>query len=160
MTTSREQGQAIAALMSALRDDWDEPGCLAAVAAVKDRDPHDVAMAAIRLCATAEAKTPGALKVAGQHWRERVSGATVRYPPKRGEDCRKHAGEWPETCRGCASDRLAGTDSTFNPRRTEAPGTVVQLARANLTQARAQLCSHGVHPKLCTDRHDEVEESK
>lgn len=87
MMMSREQGQAIAALMHRLRNDWDEPGCLAAVAGVKDRDPYDVALAAVRLCSTPEAKTPGALKVAGQHWRERVGPAA-----------QVKSGEWCWTC--------------------------------------------------------------
>lgn len=100
---NREQGQAIAALMAALREEWDQPGCLAALADVKDRDAHDVALAAVRLAATPAVRTPGALRVDGPHWRERV------VPKRTPTD---------ELCRTCNHTeancrRLYATDHTF-----------------------------------------------
>lgn len=154
MMMDRRQGQAIAALMSALREDWDEPGCLAAVAAVKERDPHDVALAAVRLCVTPEVRTPGALKAAGPHWHERVSAPIPRQPPRRGEDCRNHPGEWPDSCRGCASDRLAGTQTHANPRRTPLDPEALAAARAALAETRATLCGHGIPHNVCKEKHD------
>lgn len=162
MTISREQGQAIATLMSALRPEWDQPGCLAAVGQLISRDPANVAMAAVRLCATPEARTPGALtNPHGGHWTERVTVSPVRYPPKRGEDCRKHPGEWPDTCRGCAADDLTGDDSTFNPRR-EGAGVRAEHVRAALLEARTHNCPCGVARVACAEHRNqtEAEESK
>lgn len=160
MTISREQGQAIARLMHELRPEWDLPGCVSVVARLKDRDPANLAMAAVRLCATPEAATPGALlNPEGGHWRERVSASPMRYPPKSHESCRKHPGEWEDTCRGCAGDKLAGDDSTFNPRRTEAGDRVATL-KALHAQTVANLCSHGVPPKFCIDHRNPSAETE
>lgn len=32
---------------------------------------------------------------------------------------------------------------------------LIALARANLTQAKQGLCSHGISPRICKDVHDE-----
>lgn len=47
-----------------------------------------------------------------------------------------------------------GDDSTYNPRRTPPPESALALARANLTQAKQGLCSHGVPARNCTDAHE------
>lgn len=133
----KRQGEAIAALMSALRADWDYPGCFAAVGAVKDRNPHDVAMAAVRLCATTEAKTPAVLKIDGPHWREKVAPSLALFPPRKDEACPKHPGEWPGTCRGCASDRIAGELGQRPPRPPNPPPPDLLAAmRADIAAAK------------------------
>lgn len=108
MTIDRPTGETIARLMSHLRPEWDLPGCVAAVRTVARRHPGDVAMAAVRLAMTPEAKTPAVLGVLdGPHWREKVAPTAHRQPPRKHEQCRQHAGEWAESCRGCAADQLA-----------------------------------------------------
>lgn len=156
MAFDKETGLAIAALMHRLRPDWDQPGCLAAVAKVASLHPADVAMAAIRLCETPEAKTPMALANRdGQHWVEKVARG-VLYPPKREEACPKHPGEWPDNCRGCAGDKLAGDASDAANRGGTSHGAAD--ARALLRMATSTLCSHGVEPTHCHEKHDQPEE--
>jgi hypothetical protein len=155
MSVDRPTGETIARLMSHLRPEWDYPGCVAAVKAVARKPAADVAMAAIRLAMTPEAKTPGALSVAnGAHWRERLAAPEPRNPPRRGEDCRNHPGEWPESCRGCASDRLAGTETHANPRRTAVDTEALTAARAALAETRATLCGHGIPHNVCKEKHE------
>jgi hypothetical protein len=155
MMMTREQGNAIAVLMASLRPEWDYPGCFAAVAKVQTMDPANVALAAIRLATTEEVRTPGALSnLNGPHWREKVSASQVRYPPRKDEACPRHPGEWPDSCRSCAADKLAGDASAFNPRRTAANEQALALARAELAQAKANLCSHGIRPSVCLEKHD------
>lgn len=41
---------------------------------------------------------------------------------------------------------------------TRAPASYwANIARANLAAARRDLCSHGIRPDTCKDRHDEAE---
>lgn len=156
MSFDRETGQDIAALMHRLRPEWDLPGCLSAVAKVAALHPINVAMAAIRLCATPEAKTPMALANRdGQHWRERLATGTVRYPPRADQACPKHPGEWPDHCRGCAGDMLAGDESDAGNRRREpADGRIDQLRHLHHA-ATSGFCAHGVDPARC-DEHKEA----
>lgn len=150
----------IASAVNQLRPDWPTSSIATLVTSkLGSRTRRDVAVALTWVACDSASKTPARVLEAGPWWQAvNAEGSNViRFPPKRGEDCRKHPGEWPETCRGCASDRLAGDDSTFNPRRQDAPGDALALARANLTQAKAQLCSHGVPPRHCKERHDDEE---
>lgn len=151
MTTTRSQGQAIAALMSELRPDWDYPGCLAAVGAVKHKHAADVAMAAVRLCCTAEAQTPGALKAEqGQHWREKVAPTTHRHPPRREQECRRHPGEWHDACRPCAAERIARADEEPNEPTTPAEQAIAAM-KAQLASFRANTCLHGTPVTRCAE---------
>lgn len=138
----RDTGETIARLMAKLRPEWDYPGCLAAVGDVKDRDPLNVTMAAVRLCGTPEAKTPAALRAEGPHWREKVAPSEHRHPPRLDQSCRRHPGEWPDTCRACAGDQLAGDDpdaGAHNPRRTPAMEAAVSTARRGIRAAKGQI---------------------
>lgn len=38
---------------------------------------------------------------------------------------------------------------------TPAAKQALALARANLAQAKANLCSHGISPRICQDKHDQ-----
>lgn len=160
MTIDRPTGQSIAALMANLRPDWDLPGCLAAVKAVARRHPGDVALAAVRLAMTPDAKTPAALGVLdGPHWREKLAPAGHRHPPRPAEECRTHAGEWAGSCRGCAADRLAPTLDLDDQADTDTPALdALAAARAELAAVRAGHCTHGVDPRRCNEAHnlDEV----
>lgn len=154
----RETGHAIANLMHHLRPEWDTPGCIAVIGKLRDRSPLDVAMAAIRLCATPGVNTPGALAtVDGPHWRERITAPTVRFPPKRGDDCPKHPGQWPASCSGCASDRLAGTESPSRSPQALDAAVHVNALRQIVNATTATFCSHGVDERHCNDDHQEDE---
>lgn len=55
--------------------------------------------------------TPKRVLEPGPWWRAAEhSGSVVhhiRRPPKRGEECKHHVGEWADNCRGCRADVLA-----------------------------------------------------
>jgi hypothetical protein len=110
---TKDQAQAIAALVHALRPEWDEPGIFAALSRCHTIDGYDAAMAALRAAANRDAATPGVIpRMDGEHWRERIAPRAALYPPRRDQACKRHPGEWPDTCRGCAGDRLAGDRTT------------------------------------------------
>lgn len=153
MPLTLDQATPLAALIHKLRPEWDERGILSALEKCAGRNPFDVAAAAIRAAADRGAKTPGVIPADGPHWREKVSDQLSPRNPMPHEQCPKHIGQYRQSCSGCRADKLAGDSSTFNPRRTEPDATVVQLARANLAQAKANLCGHGVHPRLCKEAH-------
>lgn len=145
-TLNHKTGPILAALMSALRESsgyarWDVPGCEAALRKVAHLDAGNVAVAAIRLALTPEANTPGALaNLQGQHWRERISERRNLYPPKRHESCPQHPGEWPETCRCCASETLADTgDDPRPPRPPAVPDVSARIAALKATARAASL---------------------
>ena len=51
---------------------WDAAGVVAAIAKVRDRSLPDVVLAVIRAAADHEAKTPGVIPSAGNHWAEQL----------------------------------------------------------------------------------------
>lgn len=84
---TKNQGQALAAFVHEMRNDWDAPGILAQLAKCQHLNAWEVAHALLRLAATPEAKTPGALMTtSGPHWRERTRVETP-MPPRRQEQC-------------------------------------------------------------------------
>jgi hypothetical protein len=140
--------------MAELRPDWDYPGCLAAIGAMKHKHPLDLAMAAVRLCATADAKSPGALKTEqGQHWREKVAPRTVRQPPKREQECRRHPGEWADACRPCRAEEIAkAQEEPTGPvePQTTASGYAAAI-RGQLASFLANTCLHGTPLSRCAE---------
>ena len=108
---------------------WDEPGTAKAIA--DHCRSWDLAVATEHVLAHArdpKARTPFAIKGPAPHT-EAPKG--TRYPAKAGTDCRLHPGEWAETCRACAADRLAG-ESTHTPGRMTTPTPTYHQARAAL----------------------------
>lgn len=65
---TRTQGELIAELVHALRPDWHVSGILPALLQVRDRDPFQVALAAIRAANRAANLTPAIIPLPGPHW--------------------------------------------------------------------------------------------
>jgi hypothetical protein len=102
---------------------WDEAGTYSVVAELIGHSLATTTERVIRHAADPEAKTPGAIK------RPFVPAAAEpgpRFPAKPGEDCRIHKGEWADTCRSCAADRLAG-DTPRTPPLVSVPPPVTYL---------------------------------
>lgn len=71
----------LAAVVAALRSDWDERGIVAALAQARDRgDVSQVAMAAIRAAADPSNRTPAVIAMEGPHWREKPAAARIKDP--------------------------------------------------------------------------------
>jgi hypothetical protein len=77
----RTTAEHLAAVVAALRDDWDERGIVAALAKARDRgDVWQVSMAAIRAAADPSNRTPAVIAMDGPHWQERTPGPTPKDP--------------------------------------------------------------------------------
>lgn len=105
--------------------EWDDAGTYAVIAELIGQNLAITVERVTRHAADPEAKMPGAIK------RPFVPAAQEpgpRFPAKAGEDCRIHPGEWIDTCRACASDRLVGM-RTARPQEAAAdvPGHVAAL---------------------------------
>lgn len=88
---------------------WDGPGVFAAIGRVRHLAYPEVAMAVTRAASDPTAETPGVICATDSiHWREKVTPPGSHRPARAGQDCRIHPGEWAESCRACASNRLAG----------------------------------------------------
>lgn len=125
MPVTKDQAQMIANLAAASRPTgasrWDHAGIVAAVAKVKHLALPDVVTAVMRAAADRTIETPGAIgNMRSSAWTERVTKPTGWRPPKIDEECARHPGEWPDTCRGCAADQHAGEARTNEERRLRA----------------------------------------
>lgn len=117
--------------------EWDEAGTYAVVAELIG---HNLALTVERVtrhAADVEAKTPGSIR---RPFLPDAPTAGPRFPAKAGTDCRTHPGEWADSCRACAADRIAG-DVTPIRRPAPAPGrdTVAERVaelRRNVTPLR------------------------
>lgn len=121
------------------RRGWDVAGCLSQLAAVKGRSADDVAMAWVRFCADAGARTPGAFpNLGGPHWTEKVA------PPATPRPAKPH-----EACPACF--RLAHIpDEVCNGRPAPAPDSPnIAAAKAALEATRGELCACGTKPINC-----------
>lgn len=147
------EAERIALAINVLRPDWPASSLktLLARPQLAGKPRRDVAVAMAWVAAESESTTPARVLEAGPWWQavavESGRGIT-RYPPKRGEDCPVHAGEWPESCRGCASERLAPVIEIRGEHHATGPLDV----RAQLRLATAHLCGHGPN---CQEDHDD-----
>lgn len=67
---TRQQADALTALLATLRPDWDKPGIWAAVSKAKDVAPtRDLCVAAIKASGLATNRTPSIIGLEGPHWR-------------------------------------------------------------------------------------------
>lgn len=141
---TKQQAQALAHFAHLCRPDWDEAGIMAQLAKVTERHPLDIGIALMRLCGDPNVDNPGAFpNPTGPHWAEKVShDANIRTPPKKHEECGKHAGEYRLSCRGCAADRKA--------RREQAEADAHAAATLTRTEAIAQ-----IRADLATIRHQQ-----
>lgn len=102
MTLTGTQGKALVQLIASLRRDWQPAGIEAAIrkAITDGATGPDVCVAAVRVAANPEAKTPGLIPAPGPHWQALRSGA--RLAPI---DCPEHPGNPSGRCRPCADQR-------------------------------------------------------
>ena len=109
MRITTAQTQALATFVSRIRDDWDHPGIVAAIAkAAPLGTPADIGTALCRLAANHEIRTPAILAEPGSHWRDTT--VADRTPPVM---CPDHKGELARECRPCramaeATDHASG----------------------------------------------------
>jgi hypothetical protein len=115
--------------------DWDEAGTWAVVKALIGQNLALTIERVTRHAIDPEAKTPGAIK------RPFLPPAASevepkRGNPKRGEDCKRHPGQWPDICAGCRVDRAAAP--TDPPADTLPPLEQVNPNLAARIKARLQ----------------------
>lgn len=122
MTMDRPQAQALAALIHALRPEWEPAGIMTALAAARDRgDAFEVAQAAIHAASVKANRTPAVIPLAGEHWtRGRALGASgttdVRF-----ERCDQpgHTSFPASNCGACRSEQIAGEGTREDPRQND-----------------------------------------
>lgn len=119
MTATEQDLRALAYLAQRLRAEthgagkWDEAGLWPVL---KRLEGHNLALTIERVtrhAADPQARTPAAIE--RPFVPEAPTSSGHRYPAKPDDECRIHVGEWAETCRMCAADRLAGDETP--PRR-------------------------------------------
>lgn len=84
---------------------WDEPGLMANLRKIQNRNLHMTIEHVLRHAADPNAKSPGV--IVGSFTPEAPKAARFT-PPKRHEECKIHAGQWANACGGCRSEALVG----------------------------------------------------
>jgi hypothetical protein len=113
MTLNGNQAHAIAALVHEVRPEWEVAGIAKALYAAKDRDPFDVAHAALYAAADHANRTPAVIPLAGAHWtRGRELASTDAIPGRIDPRCEVHDWERARGCRACRSEALEATEQT------------------------------------------------
>lgn len=110
MMMNRPQAQALAALVHALRPDWDPAGIMAALRSASGLgESHEVAIAAVSAAAEKSNRTPAVIALDGLHWRRAKPDATPTPGPGRRARCTVYGHEHypaPPLCAGCRSEAL------------------------------------------------------
>lgn len=135
----------LAAAANSLRPDWPLRSLQSFIAnRLVARAYRDVALALTWIATDPKTETPARVLEAGPWWKATNTERETPRPPRKAEECPIHAGNWRDNCHGCASDRLADTDTT--PPELRRPDRENHLARvrAELAATRARLCGHGV----------------
>ncbi len=139
---NHDQATKLAALIHALRPDWDKPGILDALAKARNRgNASDVCIAAIRCATGGHARTPAVIALDGAHWRPpetKPMGGSRVLVTGRCDDC-GHLHPPADPC-------IAPREQTQAAARRNA-----SQARQQLRQARDELCPHGVLTRDCAD---------
>ena len=108
---TRSQGEALTALLHTLRRDWDLAGIRAALRKAGELGPAvDVAVAACRVAANWEARTPALIAEPGTHWQGLATGQRLApvmcqehdQPAGRCSDCDALAAPMPDEIRELA----------------------------------------------------------
>ncbi|MBM7480150.1 hypothetical protein ACFP63_08795 [Oerskovia jenensis] len=136
---NREQAHALAALVAALRGDWDTPGVLKALSDARDRgDVFRLAHAALYAAETPTNRTPAVIALAGEHW---ARGRDVGTGDTRFDRCDvpgdAHRSYPKGRCGACRADELAADDHTPTP--APAPIPAAYTSGANLVRQAARL---------------------
>ena len=139
---NREQAAAIAQTVHTLRPAWNVEGVFAALGKCQDRDPFEVALAAIRAAADPQARTPGVIPGPGPHWNELPPKAPDRpAQPARAGTCEVTYLAL-DVCRGLwATDHACRPIPQAAAGRSTGPGDTL---RAELAAVRAKACRHGI----------------
>ena len=103
---NREQAHALAALIAALRDDWDTAGVLKALSDARDRSTAwDLAHAALHAAQNPKIKTPAVIAMAGEHWTVgKALGESTTDAPRCPEP--GHTSYFAHNCGYCKAERL------------------------------------------------------
>ena len=139
MPTTRRDLQALHYLAQRLRDEttgagkWHDNGLSVVLAKLEGQNLAMTVERVTRHAADPEARTPGAIE------RPFVPDAPTpgpRFPAKAGasDECRWHRGEYADTCRACAADRLAGDTPDYLAPATTDPAVNVANLRALITE--------------------------
>lgn len=106
---TKDQAQALAALVATLRPDWDAQGVMAALSKARDRgNAYELAHAAIAAAATPTNRTPAVIGMAGAHWEPPAPAAPSQVPPAGMPRCAAygHDHETAHNCRTCRAEYL------------------------------------------------------
>ncbi|HET7407347.1 MAG TPA: hypothetical protein VFJ21_09485 [Mycobacteriales bacterium] len=143
MPTTDQDARALTYLAKRLREEtygacrWDEAGIYAVIAKLIGRNLPTVVEQVTRHASDPEAKTPGAIN---RPFLPDAPKAGPLYPPKRGEDCPRHPGQWATSCGGCEADTRADDEPATPPRAWDAgdPRTGIAACRAALAGAKTE----------------------
>ena len=115
--------QRVAMAANALRPDWPTASLVTFIAAkLADRPRRDVAVALTWVACDSATTTPARVLEAGPWWRATnadLDQQRVRYPPKREQECRKHPGEYADSCRVCNRPKVVDEPELADPERSE-----------------------------------------
>lgn len=121
---SRSQAEHLAALVHAIRPDWDAPGILAALVKVRTRPLALVAYAAVRAAENTSNRTPAVIALDGTHWRPPTAAELpTPIPPSKCDRC---GGFWRDPHGACLDcNKPAGRDeATIEQHRTAARAAI------------------------------------
>jgi hypothetical protein len=114
MPTTDRDAQALAYIAGRLREEttgarkWDQVGSYEVIKTELVGKNLAMAVEAVLCHATdVEAKTPGSLRRPFNPPRPSDRPKERMHPPRRGEDCPRHPGQWADNCGGCAADKRA-----------------------------------------------------
>ena len=148
--------QRLALAINALRPEWPTKSLRTFLAGkLAPRPYQDVALALVFIATDPKTTTPARVLEAGPWWKTNPAGNESTYrPPKPDESCPVHPGDYRDSCRSCAADRLADTP-TPRVRESVDGHEHIERMRAELTAARATKCSHGVKRDYCHEHESE-----
>ncbi|WP_310962131.1 hypothetical protein [Nocardioides terrisoli] len=146
MPVTKDQARILTSLIVASRPHgaprWDEPGIMAALAKVADRSLPEVVIASIRAACDASARNPGVIAAPGKAWDSDtvpIEAKSRPHPPKRGQDCPRHPGQFADRCGGCRADQLAGPDDDEDTPDSPPPSWQPGDTKAGAAMCRAAI---------------------
>ncbi len=166
---TRNQAEALAALVHQIRPEWQPPTIMAALGDAYRRGGvtlTDLTIAAVKVADNPKKLTPGIIALDGAHWHEQAPHPpTPPTPPRKCPTCHGYHTE---------ADRCLGpppTGRTDNPQTIGPDGLVailnvdptdtiarrgIALCRAALADAKTRHCPHGVDWRNCHQHNGHV----
>ncbi len=161
MTLTRDHAQMLATLARACRPHgaarWDEPGIMAALKQVADRDLASVIIATITAASDRDCETPGVIPTNGSHW---TAAAKVAVTPPDNTPAGDRCTVCSKPEQACMSrPRFADDDHAFSPPRGPAQVDVARTVAA-LRDELAPVAPPAPEPTFATltDRRPELAE--